>query len=86
MAQMSALLIHAQANDILGDAFEGQAGQRSDPEGSLLLMSFATAHRVAADEMRKAAKAEALALPTACTIDHHEMPANKCPLCGAPKR
>lgn len=56
---MSHLLGHARAAGFLGDAFEGQAAQNADQQSALLLMSIATAYRVAQGEMEQAMRDEA---------------------------
>lgn len=74
---------HARAADILGDAFETQAGHRSDSDGALMLMSIATAYRVAAEQMHAQARADIAAIGGGCTLDHsHLKGPTKC-VCGA---
>lgn len=84
---MSDLSTHATAAEIMGDAFEGQAGLRDDADAALLLMSIATAYRVAARDMRSAIKAAAIAWGDSarCTLNHGMIKAPKCPACGATK-
>lgn len=79
---MSALLAHAKAAHIMGDAFEGQAGHRTDSDAALMLMSIATAYRVAAGVMEAEIRAEAEALNAPCSLDHSRL-VGKCLACGA---
>ena len=76
---------HIRTMHALGDAFEGQAGQTSIEDHGLLLMSIATAYRVAAREVELHSRAEAETFSAAhrCTVVHAVMKTPVCPVCGA---
>jgi len=79
---------HIRAMNALGDAFERQAALSSIEADQLLLMSIATAHRAAAQELLAESKAEAETFATAhrCTVEHATMKWPLCPVCKAPRR
>jgi hypothetical protein len=77
------LSAHARAAHILGDAFEGQAAQRTDSDAALMLMSIATAYRVAAGVMDK--EIRAAVIDHRCTINHQALTVPQCPACKKPK-
>lgn len=73
---------HIRSMHALGDAFEGQAAL--SPDHGSLLMSIATAYRVAAREVERYSRAEAAAFNDAhrCTVEHRVMRTPVCPVCG----
>ena len=79
------LFHHIRVMHALGDAFEGQAGQTSLGGHDTLLMSIATAYRVAAREVENYSRAEAEAFGVAhrCTVNHLAMKTVLCPVCKA---
>jgi len=79
---MSALLAHAKAARIMGDAFGTEAGECGNEAHALLLARLSRAYLRASSDMMVVIIAEAAAMDAPCSLSHDVGKGTKCPGCG----
>jgi hypothetical protein len=85
---MSALLIHARAAEILGQAFIDVAKQdmaEGNPDAATVSLSMAAGFTLAAERMQQAVRDEADAIGGGCSFTQGFMITPRCIACGRPK-
>jgi hypothetical protein len=85
---MSALLIHARAAEILGQAFIDVAKQdmaEGNPDAATISLSMASGFTLAAERMKQAVRDDAEAIGGGCSFIQALITTPRCIACGRPK-